>query len=311
MKNEYEIVAHNKLRHIHFFLNKITYRTFHLHSDFELFCVMEGSGTINTGNTVLEIHSGDMVLINSNQAHEIDAGGSAVTALILQFSNHLLREYYPNIQSLYFTRCDLCSLLPETEKTALWRTITGAASAYINTDLFFELQCISAVSQVLLSLLHHIPYEILTEREYLQRKKISQRMNRMISYLEENYQAPVRLRDVAELEQITPTYLSHFFSDNLGITFQEYLNNIRFEHAVRLLENTSLSLSDVAMASGFSELKYMTRMFERRLGGRPSEFRSRALEITEKTFRKRPSGLLEQRYTTEESQKILNAFRAK
>ena len=310
MQSEYEIVAHNKLKHIHFFLNKITYRTFHLHSDFELFCVMDGCGKINNRSSSLNIKGGDIILINSNQAHEIDAGGAAVQAMILQFSNHFLRDYYPNIQSLNFKRSDICALLPESERAALWQTITCAAAAYVNMEPFFELRCIAAVTRILLALLHTIPYEILSEKEYLQRKKLSQRMNRISSYLEENYQIPVRLRDVAELEQITPTYLSHFFSENFGITFQEYLNNIRFEHAVRLLESSSLSLSDIAMNSGFSELKYMTKMFEKRLGYKPSEFRRRAPAVIGANLSESDSGFLEHRYTVEESKKILNAFAA-
>lgn len=310
MENEYEIIAHSKLKHIHFFLNKITYRAFHLHSDFELFCVMEGHGKINTGSAGLEVHNGNIVLINPNQAHEIDAGGSAVTAVILQFSNHFLHDYYPNIHSLHFTQGNVCSLLPESEKKAVWHTAMRAAAAYVKADALFELRCISAVTEILLSLLRFVPHEILSDREYIQRQRLSQRMNRIASYLEENYQMPVRLRDVANLEQITPTHLSHFFSENFGVTFQEYLNNIRFEHAVRLLENSALSLSDIAMNSGFSELKYMTRMFEKRLGYKPSEFRRRAPATVGANLSEGDSGFLEHRYTVEESKKILNAFAA-
>ena len=68
---------------------------------------MDGCGKINNRSSSLNIKSGDIILINSNQAHEIDAGGAAVQAMILQFSNHFLRDYYPNIQSLNFKRSDI------------------------------------------------------------------------------------------------------------------------------------------------------------------------------------------------------------
>ena len=47
MGNEYEVVAYEKLRHFKVFLNRITYRNFHIHSAFELELILEGTGQLN------------------------------------------------------------------------------------------------------------------------------------------------------------------------------------------------------------------------------------------------------------------------
>ena len=99
----------------------------------------------------------------------------------------------------------------------------------------------------------------------LYEKKV-QRMSRMLSFLEENHQMQVRLQDLARQEGLTPTYVSHFFSESFGITFQDYLNNIRFERAMGLLRGTAMSVRDIALSSGFSDPKYLNKIFLQKMG---------------------------------------------
>ena len=120
-----------------------------------------------------------------------------------------------------------------------------------------------------------VPFSIISENDYQARRNISQRMSRIVSYIDANYQFPVRLADVADTEGVTSTHLSHFFTDNFGMSFQQYLNNIRFEHAVRLIDNAAMSIADVAAASGFSDTKYMTRICMERHGCKPRELREK------------------------------------
>ena len=95
----------------------------------------------------------------------------------------------------------------------------------------------------------------------------------VLSYLDENYRYSPRLFDIAKAEGVTPTYLSHIFTEKLGISFQEHLGNLRFEHAMRLIYDNGLSISEVASESGFSDQKYMTKMFRAKLGMTPHEMR--------------------------------------
>lgn len=59
------------------------------------------------------------------------------------------------------------------------------------------------------------------------------------------------------------------------MTFQEYLNNIRFEKALVLMESTKMTLMDISLSSGFSDLKYMTKICLQRFGCPPKEYRKR------------------------------------
>ena len=51
-----------------------------------------------------------------------------------------------------------------------------------------------------------------------------------------------------------------------GTTFTEYLNNIRFDHAFSLLNKTNLRISDICYEAGFSDSRYLNRIFKQKMG---------------------------------------------
>ena len=61
---------------------------------------------------------------------------------------------------------------------------------------------------------------------------------------------------------MTAFHASHFIKDMRGISLQQYLNQVRFEHAITLLETTKLSVTDVCITVGFSSTRYLNHMFQ-------------------------------------------------
>jgi len=305
--NEYEIVPYRKIKHIHIFMINITYRNFHLHNDIEIFAVIAGRATLrrNSGPTI--ITPGSIVLLNSNEAHEIDAAGGSVSAIGLQLSSHFIRDYFPQLHNTVFDSKEICTQLSQEQCRLVWDYLIDASFNYIKSEPLFELRCVSDMCRLLELLIDNIPNNVINENEYLARKKISQRMSRLFSYIDANYQYPIRLSEVAETEGITPTHLSHFFTENFGVSFQQYLSNIRFEHAVRLMDNQSMSISDIAAASGFSDLKYMTQMFVRRFGCKPKEFRE-LLATSDSEQLSSAHHLSQYYYSDEQSIRLLNDY---
>lgn len=71
----------------------------------------------------------------------------------------------------------------------------------------------------------------------------------------------------------TPDHLSALFRRTTGRTLTGFINEQRLDHARRLLEVSNLNVSEVAVASGFAEAGYFTRLFRRATGTTPSEYR--------------------------------------
>ncbi len=282
---EYEIISHEKIRGLHVFLNEIRMRSLHVHHDMEFLYVLKGQGDIRVKEKRFPVSPGDLILINAFDSHEISCMEEGILCIIIQISNHFLREYYPPLRNIIFSETEIRNCFPEEDYSQLIRDIYDLAVSYSEQKEYFELSCVSHVSDILLQLLKNVPYSVLEESEYSKRKKLNQRFNRIVSYIEANYQDQIRLSDIAEKEEITVTHLSHICRDYFGMNFQEYLKKKRLEHALRLLPDDSLSLSAIASASGFSELKYMNRAFEESFHMSPLPFRRK-----EETNRKKYTG---------------------
>ena len=95
-----------------------------------------------------------------------------------------------------------------------------------------------------------------------------------LSYISGHYSEPITLQDAADKVHLSTAYFSRRFRDVCGVTFKEYLTNVRVEEAKRLLRNTDYSLLDIAIATGFDNQSYFTKVFRKYTGLTPKQFRS-------------------------------------
>lgn len=308
MKNEYEIVPHSKLRHINVFVIEINYRNFHMHSDFELIIVIEGKGYIKLKNDNLALKSGEAVLINPNEVHEIKSSdNNDLKLIIIQFSRHFCHDYFSLLRNTDFKTANIKSIL-KNDYSKFISLSTNLAVTYINSYEYFELECINLLTDILLLLYKYMDYQILDEDKYTEQKKKFGRMNRISSFIDSNYQYPIRLADIAKEEKITVTHLSHFFTENFGVTFQEYLNSKRLEQALRLAENKNLSLSAISQMSGFSDPKYLLKVFKNRFGYSFKEYKNSA-NFKIDGDNEIDSIALQKYYSNDESLKLIDSFK--
>jgi YesN/AraC family two-component response regulator len=115
-----------------------------------------------------------------------------------------------------------------------------------------------------------------TESELVQHgTKNSRLVRKAMEYVAENFTSSVTLEQTAEYMHLNPTYLSGLFKQTCGMSFSNYLNTLRIEESRRLLENTDYSVINIAIASGFSDQSYFSKVFKRMVGISPSSYRSR------------------------------------
>ena|GEM_PF-250504 len=306
-KIEYEVVPHRKLKHVHILVTDITRCGVHLHNEIEVFAVIKGKGSVYRNGESVELSPGSIMLFNSNEPHGIEGGDGSVIAVVIQISGHFMQDYFPQLHNVIFEQGNVCVNMEGEARRRMWSSVISAAMNYITANDRFELRCVSHVCSVLEQLMSQLPFSVISENDYLARRKISQRMSRLVSYIDANYQYPIRLAEVAETEGITATHLSHFFTDNFGMSFQQYLNNIRFEHAMRLMDNATMSIADIAAASGFSDTKYMTRICVDRYGFKPRELRQRRA-VEDGSVRNARSTQQERNCSDEQSVELMQEF---
>ena len=92
--------------------------------------------------------------------------------------------------------------------------------------------------------------------------------------LEENYMQKLKLEQVARDHKLGPDQFSRLTRKLLGISPLEYLQNIRLSHAMDLLLKEELPVGEIAFLTGFDDPNYFARLFRRRVGLSPSQFRA-------------------------------------
>ena len=280
-----ELVRYEKLKHIKFLVNRIQHRQEHIHNEFELFLVLRGEGVAKIKSHTYDIKEGDIYLINSGEVHSyarnpnndiLDAKkDTAPLFLFVQISNHCLREYFPQIRTTVFNSCNLRDYLSEEEVREVTNLLVESAKAYFIEENLYPLKVLGNISKVIMRCYQKVPYEIISEAQKNNLKQKNLRIERIISYIDANFETQIRLQDLAEQENLSPTHFSHLFTSLFGVTFQDYVNIKRMEQCIRLMPNKEKTLLEISYESGFSDPKYMNRMFIKHFGYTPKEYRRR------------------------------------
>lgn len=101
----------------------------------------------------------------------------------------------------------------------------------------------------------------------------SERVDQVIEYLNKNYTNNITLSDVASITNMAESAFCRFFKKQTGNTYIDLLTEIRLGHASKMLINTSLSVSEIAYACGFNNISNFNRIFKKRKGYTPKEFK--------------------------------------
>ena len=105
--------------------------------------------------------------------------------------------------------------------------------------------------------------------------KYSHVISRAEQYVRENYRDPnISLISAARYVGMSAAHFSTVFSQTMGKPFIAYLTGMRIEQAKKLLRETTMRLSDIAMEIGYNEPNYFSHVFRKAEGVTPKEFRA-------------------------------------
>lgn len=98
---------------------------------------------------------------------------------------------------------------------------------------------------------------------------------RVTRYIEENFDQPLKTRDLTEISGISPTQLERKMQRIYKISSAQYIRQVRLKNAIHLLLNSDLSLSSIAFDCGYADQSAFTRQFKAILGITPNVYRNR------------------------------------
>ncbi len=274
--NEFEIIT-EKTANFKAFINVLKYRTPHLHAEYELALVLYGELLVTVDNKSYKLTKGDIICLNPFVLHELSSTMNA-PILFIQVNPSFFKNIFPMMKNIDFLETPIISKSDSPSYNSIREKFIEFAMHYFNREKGFALRCNGILSLLFSELLDYIPYKIVSSQDYLNNQTKAHRMKRIVEYIDKNYQGKIYLSDLAKMENVTDTHISHFFTENFHITFQQYLMKLRCEKARSLLLTTNLPLIDISVTCGFSDPKYLNNGFIKQYGVLPRDYRTQFLE---------------------------------
>lgn len=99
---------------------------------------------------------------------------------------------------------------------------------------------------------------------------------KVLCYIDSHYGGSITMADLSSVTGLSPDYMTRKFKSALHMTPSEYVRKFRIAKAMELLCTSSLSISDIAEATGFSDVSLFSRVFKQTVGLPPASYRKNA-----------------------------------
>ena len=99
------------------------------------------------------------------------------------------------------------------------------------------------------------------------------RLNRLREYVEQSYSEPISLKKAAGIAALESSYFSTYFRAKVGITFTDWLRQVRIRKAMKLMKASDFSITEVAYEVGFGDLRTFERAFKQYTRMTPMRFK--------------------------------------
>ena len=175
-----------------------------------------------------------------------------------------------DLSSIKTKMLSICTILSRlaTERTSLSQE--QAESYYYDMNVLNKAVSFQELSILTSKLVENITQAIATSSY----SGNSQIIRLAIQNVNESYKNKISLKIVANHLHTNPSYLSMLFKQEMGITFTDYLNQVRINRSCELLTNTSLNLIDVSLQAGFDDQSYFSKVFKKLKGVTPKSYRN-------------------------------------
>lgn len=235
------------------------------HPDLEILWVLKGHAKLTVDNKVFDMHDQSVFLIFMNKPHAIEAEPD--TKMI----SYRLDNEYLHRRGLFFERIPYQGVVHSFAYLAdKYRQVPLLLVQMLKILLSDERKDITYYK--ILAYYNFYAYEIysiLLKERYLDIKTKDydpylERSQQIVDYIYTHYNQHIQLKDLCHITKLSIDRLSHVIKDTLGVSFQTFLQNVRFEHALHLIQDTNLDIMTISKKAGFSDHKYLSRLMKNR-----------------------------------------------
>ena len=246
----------------------------HTHDFFEFVYVFKGEGQHVIDGKMYPVRKGSLLFINFGQTHSFDVDGNDYCNILLlpeYIGTGLARE----TEAVY----DLFSLVLESGDGSQCVSFSGTEieeTENIVKMLFSEYQArLDGRKAAMSDLFHLLIIRALRKLRQTGGRQTADGMSGVLDWLKLHYAEKPTLAGVSERFFYNSSYFSRMFKKFTGEGFNAYVNSLKINEALELIESTALSMEEIAEKVGYKDTKTFYAQFKKLTGSTPGAFRKK------------------------------------
>lgn len=244
----------------------------HFHQELEVLYLIEGALTVIQDGRETVMGKSDVLVINCNHTHALHGQGE-LTLLQVQVSYDLLQEIAPGGDLLFLCNSAADAYHPYGEVRRYMRQLLLSYAGARRRTAALRYSYIYALLDLLIEHFRRGP-----EASDGRPPQEEDRLQAVISYVNENFREPVNLGKLAEQMYLSTSSLSRLFKRSMGCYFADFVNHVRLNHAVQELVSTDKTVTRIAADCGFATLAAFNKQFQAAYHTTPAAWRKQQWE---------------------------------
>lgn len=256
------------------FINTIGAVDKHWHKSIELLIVIEGTVSIVIGSRHITLEVDDILLVNANEIHDLYSENA--TLIAIQIKPELLNNVPAELKNAHYV-CDSSNDPNPAKYERIKHIIARFLKLNLDGGKYIELMNKSLFYNLLYELYAGFADGTVNNTE--DTFKQLDRLNKILSIINSEYNSRLTLDDIANRVFVTPPYLSKFFKKNMGLSLSDYIKATRLRYATHDLMYSDCSIDTIADNNGFPNTHAFVTAFKKEYHELPSTWRMQKSKI--------------------------------
>lgn len=250
---------------------------FHWHDFLEITYIVSGEGLYHIEDKSIKVKEGDFLIINNYERHRVQYPlESPLYEIVLHFDPEILHSFLKE-QSNPFNYASTMfynKLVVDSEiQNQMKKIIEDIVLEFKEQKPYYELHITSLLTYFISFILRHSDVRTFTSTIINNRASNIARIENILKYLSKNIGVETNLKSVAKHFSLNPNYFSEYFKNMMGITFTDYLRELRISSAAQMIERGNKKIIDIAYDCGYNSISAFYEAFLKIKGIPPKQYK--------------------------------------
>ncbi len=261
----------------------------HTHDFTEISYVGEGSGYHYIEDQVIPIKQGDLFVIPIGTSHVFRPSSPKQDKTLVIYNcifrtellegwRHLIQKDSYTYNIFYYPHeCTERWLHFQDKHDTFFNMVQTMYSEYLKRSTGYETVLTAMLIQMLVMLKR---FELKNETEPASFSKLEE----VVHFIKNNYTQNITVQDVADYFYLSASHFQRLFKKTTGLTFTQYLQNVRIQKCCELLKSTDIPIYQIANQVGYLDMKFFHALFRKKTGVTPRQYRQNFQEFEDKAI---------------------------